>query len=166
MKNRKLFTTPPNLTLLFGIALIIFYFLQSQTLVASNINATLQSDSVYRQVTGFLLFAVFLQQWLLASAGKQKTTTKTITTVRRRHEHAAYLLPILLLVHSTSLGYGYQTVLVTLFLITVISGLLHPRRMNIKNPAYYRTWHVAHVSFASGLLLLLIFHIYIVYSYH
>lgn len=162
MKNHKLFTTPPDSALLYGIGVIIFYFLQSQTIVATNINDALQSGTIYRQVTGFLLFAVFLQQWLLAGSRNQQNATK----VRRRHEHAGYVLPMLLLVHSTSLGYGYQTVLVTLFLVTVFSGLVHPKRMKVKGATYYKIWHVVHVSFASGLLLLLLFHIYIVYSYH
>lgn len=145
-----------------GLVLITFYFFQSFTQFSDSFFNTFQSGNVYLQISGFILSGAILQQWLLSSSQNAALKAKR----RIRHQQVGLLLPILLLVHSTHIGYGYQVLLVAFFIIAFLSGLLNPKFTNSKNPRYYAIWNLVHVSCSSGLIIMLIFHIYIVYAYH
>jgi len=145
-----------------GLVLIAFYFFQSFTQLSDSFAQTFQSGNLYLQISGFILAAAILQQWLLPAT--QNTLLKTKR--RLRHQQVGLILPLLLLFHSTHIGYGYQVLLVAFFIIAFLSGLLNPKFTNTKNPRYFAVWNLVHVSCSSGLIIMLIFHIYIVYAYH
>lgn len=133
--------------LLTGFTLMSFYLLQSQTVIGINIADQWQNSPTYRQISGFVLLTFFALQWYMIR-NKRNANAKT---VRQRHIHWGIWAPLLLFAHSTTLGYGYQILLVAFFLITVLSGLLHPQRLKLRGKYSYPAWPLLHVSCAATL---------------
>lgn len=124
----------------------------------------LQLDSVYKQATGFTLLAFILYQWRFSLLRSQGDTRKA-AALARRHKAFGAMAPLLLFVHSQSLGYAYLQLLSLSFLLVFLTGLLNFETTRIRRPWFMPVWVTVHVSASMALLFLLTYHIYIGYAF-
>jgi hypothetical protein len=143
------------------IALYLLEVLQGPTIA---LLTQMQQNEIYKQITGFLLFAYVLCQWRLAwlRMSRAKVDNKRELNL---HMWLGVFAPLALYVHSSQLGYGYQALLVGLFLFNVLMGLCSPKLLKIRYKTYVVVWLVVHSGIAVLVPLLLMFHLYVVYFY-
>lgn len=124
----------------------------------------LQQNNLYKQTTGFALLAYVLYQWRLAwlRMGREKFNQKFELSL---HMWLGVFTPLVLYVHSSQLGYGYQVLLAGLFLFNVLVGLCSPKVMKIRHKQYVVIWLVVHSGIAMLVPVLLMYHIYVIYFY-
>jgi len=124
---------------------------------------TLQMNMAYKQITGFMLFSIFLYQWYLGLSRYQKSqNTKSMTII---HRYIGLGLPVLFYFHSLKSGFAYQNMIWFLFLLTCLTAYLHPDIFNSRARKLKQIWFITHISLVSLLTTLLFYHLYIVYAY-
>ena len=124
----------------------------------------IQSNEVYRQITGFLLLAYVLMQGQLGLRRLNKSSS-SYRAVLGSHKIQGVFGPVLFYVHSIDIGFAYQIVLTFAFLGNCIVGYLSPQAIPLKNKMYILSWTIIHIGLAILTLILMIFHIFIVYYY-
>jgi len=160
--DKHIYQKIDNITILATVALCAYVLIASSS-IGQQLNQHYQSGVVYRQVTGLVVFALFMYQWYL---GVSRISAVNKKLIQERHKSVGLLLPVVLFIHTVSMGYGYQVVLVVSFIFIVLSGLYNPGRLKLKNPNFYKIWFLSHVALSSGVLVLLLFHLYVVYFYN
>ena len=146
-------------SLLTGMFLLQWFF-QLQWSWLSN----LQHDEVYRQFTGYLLLVYVAMQ---ARLGIKRTRNRA-TNLRREfdtHKIQGALGPLVFYFHSMEIGYAYQMVLTVVFLGNCLIGYLSPQIVSWRHKFYISIWTIVHVSLAIITIVLMLFHIVIVYQY-
>lgn len=156
--------TDNHLYLLVGSILVVLYFTQLTLNLRWEWLASLQSGEVYRQFTGFLLLAYVLMQSRLGLHRLRKKNKK-YRFLFKQHKLHGVLAPLIFYIHSIDIGFAYQTVLVFIFLGNSIVGYLNPQSIAIRNKRYILSWTILHIVLAILTLVLMLFHIYIVYYY-
>ena len=151
-----------RLYLIIGLFLLLLYIIQLVFNYKFEALYELQSDNVYKQVTGFLLLIYILYQFKLA---KERKNTHTLRYVFSMHKIQGVFAPLVLYVHSMEMGYAYQTLLSFLFLCNCLIGLLSPQQLKIKNNSYINSWLIMHVTFAIIIMGLVGYHLFISYWY-
>jgi fructose-specific phosphotransferase system IIC component len=63
------------------------------------------------------------------------------------------------------LGYAYQLLLSSVFLGNIVVGMLNPEVVRVAHKAYRPSWLVIHIVLAVLTMLLVVFHLYVVYGY-
>ena len=124
----------------------------------------LQNDEVYRQLTGFLLFAYVLLQGRLGFKRLQNTSS-SIVTLFYSHKIQGVFGPVIFYIHSIEAGFAYQLILTFAFLGNCVVGYLSPQVLLIKNRLYLIGWTILHVGLAILTFLLMFFHMFVVYYY-
>ncbi|KPJ95509.1 MAG: hypothetical protein AMJ53_02590 [Gammaproteobacteria bacterium SG8_11] len=124
----------------------------------------LQQQDVYRQITGFLLMVYVLFQWRLAwrRMGRRKIDHKRELNL---HMWLGVFTPLVLYVHSSQMGYGYQALFLGVFLTNVLVGLCSPALLKIRHKSYVVYWLVLHSGLAVLVPVLLTYHLYVIYFY-
>lgn len=120
----------------------------------------LQTDATYRQLSGALLAFIMLLQWRFAwlrSTGDRAQKERC----KQRHKWQGVLAIVVFYLHSTSLGYAYQTWISVLFW-----GMLSPEALRVRARRYVTFWLILHVCAATACSVLALYHLYIVYTYH
>lgn len=140
--------------------LITHYFIpvQWQTLME------LQSNDLYKQLSGFTMLAFVLLQWRLAHL---KTMQRIIAARSnlKTHQWIGALAPLLIFLHSMQTGHAHQTALLYLFIAAIITGLLSFHTIKIRKQWFIVGWTIVHITLATAVLALMAFHIYVVYWY-
>lgn len=145
--------------------LLLWLYLALQTTgYNSSFIVEIQGNELYKQATGFMLFMYILLQFLLASA---RISKKTVSTSKDLNLHIwlGAFAPLAFYLHSAKLGYGYQYILGLILLSVVMSGLLSPKLIKLRNKQYTIVWLTVHVSLAVTLPILLAYHLYVIYFY-
>lgn len=146
-----------------GALLLVVYSMQLVLGIRLELLVFLQESEIYKQTTGFLLLGVLaFQFWLVVS----RRMTDDVTKKRRLllHKWLGVGVLIALFVHSISLGYAYQSVLVIVFLLNVCVGMCNSDIIRLKGVAY-KIWIIMHVSLANITMALVFYHIYITYKF-
>lgn len=153
-----------HLYLLVGTLLVTLYFTQLILSLRWEWLAQVQSGEFYRQFTGFLLLAYVLMQGRLGLRRfHQSATNYRVMLVQ--HKLYGVLGPVIFYIHSIEIGFAYQVVLTFVFLGNSIVGFLNPKTLRIRQRWYATSWTILHIGLAILTLMLMFFHIYIVYYY-
>lgn len=126
--------------------------------------ATLQTNDVYKQLSGFALVGFLAYQWrcsILRSRGLMQKAAKLL----KRHKLIGALAPLFFYAHAQHLGYAYLQALSLIYFALFITGLCNVEITRIYKQAFRKTWITAHVGLATALLFLLGYHIFISYAY-
>ena len=151
--------------LMVGVPLLLLYMLEVlHETPLSRIFMGYQQDEVYKQITGFLLFAYMLLQWRLALVRTRGHNTLS-SRILQTHIWLGVFTPCVLFVHAAQTGHGYQALLLSLFFGNVVLGLLSPKMIKVRHKNYVLGWLIAHVGLAVLVVLLLFYHLYVVYFY-
>ena len=143
--------------------LCALFMLQSYYNLSPQFLVELQTNSAYKQITGFLLISCVLYQWRLAFARSQGIKSDMIT--KNNHRFYGALIPLVYFIHSVEFGYAYQAVISIALLSNCIVGGCNPLSLKIKQKHYYSSWLVLHITLSVIILPLSIYHLYVVYLY-
>lgn len=150
--------------LLTGIALISLYACQLVLNLRWEWLDNLQSDEVYKQFTGFIVFAYVLMQSRLGLQ-RVRGSSASLSQLHYSHKIQGVFGPVVFYLHSIDIGFAYQVILTFAFLGNCIIGYLSPHTIPIKNKLYYLGWTILHISLAIMTFVLILFHIFVVYYY-
>ena len=146
-----------------GLILIVLLILVTTSNIEISLLTKLQQDYIYKQLTGFLLSGFILYQWYFAFA--RQLEPAQAKQKLQRHKIVGLLMPVLLFIHSTQTGHAYQAFIWAVFIIHCSVGFLNPEFMGLKKRRLRLFWFIAHISLSVMVSGLLVFHLYIVYSY-
>lgn len=168
-ERNVLFNKIPGLTdnqlyLLAGSFLLALYFTQLNLNLRWIWLDNLQRGEVYQQITGFILLAYVIMQGRL---GFQRLRNPNIpfASILKSHKLYGVFGPVLFYIHSMDVGFAYQVVLTFVFLGNSLVGYLSPQAIKLRKMWYILSWTILHVGLASLTLVLMLFHIYVVYYY-
>jgi ferredoxin-NADP reductase len=137
-------TAAKLLQLVVTMGLSAFYLLQGALDWDSIGMTALQQSNTYLMVTGALLMAFIGYQWYLPFL---RLTNQSSPTAPRLHGQLGMLAPILLYLHSVSLGFAYTVVLSSLFIFNTMVGALDKTliRRHAERQRFQRVWLLVHV---------------------
>jgi hypothetical protein len=126
--------------------------------------AKLQTDDVYKQLSGFALVSYLVHQWrcsMLRNKGLMQKAAKLL----HQHKLLGALAPVFFYAHAQHIGYAYLQVLSLAYFAIFITGLCNAEITRIRKHWFQKLWITVHVGLATGLVFLLGYHIYISYAY-
>lgn len=149
-----------RLVILVGGVGVIAYLVQARLGLTWPALAQLQADETYRVGSGLVVAAFLIFQWSVA-------TRRALDPVRAvaRHRLAGALAPLVLYLHASRFGYGYLLVLASIFLGTVVLGLLHGPMLGFRARWLFTVWFVLHVTTSLVLVIVGGFHVAIALAY-
>ena len=153
-----------NFYIVVGFSFLLMYLMQVILNLRWEWLDTVQSGEFYRQFTGFLLLAYVLMQSKLGMS-RIRESKSLYKDLYRQHRIQGIFGPVILYIHSIDIGFAYQTVLTFIFLGNTLVGYLSPQSIAIRNKIYALSWTILHISLAILTLILMIFHMFIVYYY-
>ena len=126
--------------------------------------AALQQSDGYRIATGSLLIAFIGYQWYLPYL---RLTGKPAQATTRWHGYAGVLAPVLLYLHSVSLGYAYTFVLSFLFVLNTMVGAVDKTLISSleRRERFQRIWLLAHVPSSCLVTVLALIHLVYALAY-
>tara|TARA_B110000467_G_C18228279_1_gene427154 strand:+ start:415 stop:882 length:468 start_codon:yes stop_codon:yes gene_type:complete len=149
-----------------SIAFLAFYLIQYFIGVNWGYLAELQTTDLYKNWSGLALFLLIITQWTLSLfrsiysvSGSKKETLLNI------HEWAGVFSPLLFFIHTVNPGYGLLLFLTSIFAINLLLASLPMSKIKVKKPNLYFTWLTIHIGLAAIVVVLAIFHIWIVFYY-
>lgn len=89
-------------------------------------------------------------------------------TARRHyklHKWPGACAPLFFYVHSTQRGYAYLSVLSTAYFANVGLGLCNQEVVQIRKKWFAQSWMVTHVAASVLIVVLMVYHIFISFSY-
>jgi len=150
--------------LLIGSLFLALYFTQLSFNLRWLWLDNLQSNEVYKQITGFLLLAYVTMQGRLGIQ-RLHNPNMPFRSLLANHKIHGVFGPVLLYIHSMDVGFAYQVVLTFVFLGNSLVGYLSPQAIKLRQKWYALIWTVLHVGLAILTLVLMLFHIYVIYYY-
>jgi hypothetical protein len=126
--------------------------------------AKLQTDNVYKQLSGFALVGYLVHQWrcsLLRNKGLMQKAAKLL----HQHKLLGALAPAFFYAHAQHIGYAYLQVLSLVYFAIFITGLCNVEITRIHKHWFQVVWITVHVGLATALVFLLGYHIFISYAY-
>jgi cytochrome b561 len=125
--------------------------------------AGLQTNELYKQLTGLALVLFFIMQWRLSVArmGSASPAARLLTL----HRDQGALAPLLLYLHALSFGHAYPRVMSLAFLGLVALGLLQRPLAGLKSQRANTAWLVVHVTLAAALPFLIGYHAFNAFYY-
>ncbi|MCZ6458009.1 MAG: cyclic nucleotide-binding domain-containing protein, partial [Gammaproteobacteria bacterium] len=134
-------TTPEHgaaklLQLAVTLGMCAYYLVQSALGWGLSAIVALQQIDAYRFTTGSLLIAFIGYQWYLPYL---RLTRRLALTAMERHSYLGMLAPVLLYLHSVSLGFAYTVVLSSLFVFNTMVGAVD--KTLIRNLEWRQRFH-------------------------
>jgi hypothetical protein len=126
--------------------------------------AKLQTDDVYKQLSGFALVAYLVHQWrcsLLRNQGLMQKAAKLLN----QHKLMGALAPVFFYAHAQHIGYAYLQALSLVYFAIFFTGLCNVEITRIRKDWFRKIWITVHVGLATSLVFLLGYHIFISYAY-
>ena len=142
--NASEHSTANYLQLIFTLALCVLYLIQSSLEQGLPALAALQQIDAWRITTGSLLISLIGFQWYLPYL---RLTGKLAQRASARHSFAGMLAPVLLYLHSVSLGYAYTCILALLFVLNTMIGAVDKTLISslTLRLQFRRIWLAVHV---------------------
>ncbi len=147
-----------------GLLLLTAFALQEFGAVNWPWLAKLQSDDVYKQLSGFALVGYLVHQWRCSVLRNQGLIQKAAKLLNQ-HKLLGALAPAFFYVHAQHIGYAYLQVLSLVYFAIFLTGLCNVEITRIRKHWFRKIWITAHVGLATILVFLLGYHIYISYAY-
>ena len=147
-----------------GLLLLTAFALQEFGTVSWPWLAKLQADDVYKQLSGFALVGYLALQWrcsLLRNQGLMQKAARLLN----QHKLLGALAPVFFYAHAQHIGYAYLQALSLIFFAIFITGLCNVEITGIRKQGFRKIWITVHVGLATGLVFLLVYHIFISYAY-
>ena len=122
-----------------------------------------QRQMWYKIASGSLLAGFVCFQWLLALL-RVNRWARAARALFSWHQTAGAFAPVLLLLHSTRLGFGYLLILSSVYVANNVVGLVSPSafpRLKILLPF----WVIAHIALSVLLAALVVYHVWPALSY-
>ncbi len=153
-----------NLQLILTLAFCVFYLIQSTLDWGLPTVVALQESDVYRFTTGSLLIALIGYQWYLPYL---RLTGKLAQTATQWHGYSGVLAPLLLYLHSVSLGFAYTFVLSFLFVLNSMIGAVDKTliRNFEQRERFLRIWLLVHVPASCLITVLALIHLVYALAY-
>ena len=147
-----------------GIVLLVLLIAQlSYPITIPDLKA-LQSNNLFNQISGFIILLITFFQWRLTHL-KNSNQGVNIKNVLRSHQWLGAVVPVFIFLHVPSTGYAYQTVLLYGYIGLVFIGLCNYHVFKIRKKWYINGWIILHISLATACLALMVYHVYITYTY-
>jgi hypothetical protein len=129
------------------------------------LNNFLLNEYHYKAVTGLLLVIYILAQWRVSKSRFTKQSATQVRTAVTTHKSLGLIGPIVLLIHSQKVGFGYLKILSLSFYISFTIGIFHERIIKLKNPSLTKLALITHIGSSTLMLGIIIYHIFIVLYY-
>jgi len=124
----------------------------------------LQDNKLFKQISGFSILLLTFFQWRLTHL-RNSNQKVNIKNVLRSHQWLGAIAPVFVFLHAPDSGYAYQTVLLYSFIGLVFVGLCNYHVFKIRKKWYISSWITLHISLATLCLALMMYHVYITYTY-
>lgn len=157
-------STPPKSYFWLGLLLLAAFALQEFGHWHWPWLAGRQADDVYKQLSGFALVCYLAHQWRcsrLRNRGLMQKAAKLLN----QHKLLGALAPVVFYAHAQHLGYAYLLALSLAYFAIFITGLCSVEITGLRKPWFRKLWITLHVGLATGLLVLLGYHVFISYAY-
>ncbi|MCH7741627.1 MAG: cyclic nucleotide-binding domain-containing protein [Proteobacteria bacterium] len=153
-----------HLQLIVTLGFCVFYLIQNAFGWGLHSVVALQQIDSYRITTGSMLLAFIGYQWYLPYL---RLTHKSAYVATQRHSYTGALAPVLLYLHSVSLGVAYTFVLSLLFLLNTMLGALDKTlAKNLRQREHYqRIWLMVHVPSSCLITVLALIHMVYALAY-
>lgn len=125
---------------------------------------TLQTDNVYKQLSGLILILYLACQWECAVL-RTKGLTHEAAQLLNRHKWYGATAPLFFYAHAQQLGFAYLQALSLVYFAVFLTGLFNYENSHIHKPWFRPLWITLHIGLSTGLLVLVSYHIFISYSY-
>ena len=125
---------------------------------------SLQQDQTYKITTGLVLLAFVGFQWLL-TIFRMKGYKFLAHHHYNYHKQLGCFAPLIFYIHSTQLGYAYLALLSSVYLANTAVGLFNYETLRISRKSFVHYWMVTHVALSLLVVVLIIYHIFIVFAY-
>ncbi len=147
-----------------GFSLLAAYLIQDWYPLKWPWLVQMQTNDLYKQISGFGLALFTLSQWHLSLFRMQRKLAMAHKELSR-HRQWGVLAPVFFYLHAHSFGYAYLFLFSTLYLVNFGVGLLHPYTYRTRNRLLVNAQLVTHVSLSCFLTILLSYHVFISYWY-
>ena len=153
-----------NLQLLLILSLCIFYLVQSLSSWEQPTLSALQELDGYRILTGSLLLSLIAYQWYLPYL---RLMGKLAATASRWHSYSGLVAPVLLYLHSISMGFAYTTALASLFVFNTLVGAMDKSLISklAWRQNFHRVWLSIHVPASCGVTVIALIHMVYALAY-
>ena len=112
--------------------------------------AELQSDDVYKQLSGFVLVAYLARQWrcsLLRNRGLMQQAAKLLN----RHKLLGAMAPLFFFAHAQHTGFAYTQILSLAYFGIFLTGNFNVEITGIRKDWFRKLWITLHVGLATVL---------------
>lgn len=147
-----------------GVFLLVAFFLQDILQLKWPLLVELQTNELYKQLSGLVLVLFIGSQWYL-SVLRAEGKLQSAQRYYKRHRQLGALAPLFFYIHSHQIGYAYLFLLSSIYFGNVVLGLCNQQILGINKPWYAMGWMVTHVSLSVCLVLLASFHVYTSFNY-
>ena len=153
-----------QLQLIATLGFCVFYLIQSTLDWGLPAVAALQEFDAYRIATGSALIALIGYQWYLPYL---RLSGKLAQSATQWHGYSGVLAPVLLYLHSVSLGFAYTFVLSFLFVLNTMIGAVDKTliRNLEQRQRFQRIWLLAHVPSSCLITVLALIHLVYALAY-
>lgn len=124
-----------------------------------------QADEMFKRWSGVALSIFILMQWSLTIVKLKKRWSDYADLFGDVHKWMGALSPLAFYVHAMEFGYAYLFFLSVCFFSNFAIGLLNTDNIKTKANWYIQGWMITHVALSTLITLLILFHIWIVFSY-
>lgn len=148
-----------------GAAFLITYAVVVMTGIAPGVLRRLQARDLYLAVSGLALAGLVAYQFKLSLARMDRRPIGPAAVAR--HRIVGAVLPLGLLLHAPSFGYGYLLMLSVVFATALVLGLVARgvRSLHRRVSWLYDAWFISHIAVSVLLVALIAFHIVIALAY-
>ncbi len=143
---------------------LVFFLIQDLLGLKISWLEQLQTNDNYKLVTGGLMAALVAWLWHLSILRFRGRLHEAVPSYQN-HKKLGAAAPFLFYIHSTDFGYAYLSFFSAVFLLNILIGILNKEIVNIHKKWFTYGWMVLHVSFSVLVVVLMLYHIYIVFSY-
>jgi hypothetical protein len=143
----------------FGLSLLVLFASQALLKVEWPWLSRWQQQDSYKLWSGAALALFIAAQWLLTIA-RVNGWSKLARALYAWHQRSGMFAPVALFAHSTAFGFGYLSLLSTLYLCNTALGLMSPRAFP-RLRHYAGVWLSGHIALSVALAVLVVYHAWI-----
>ena len=147
-----------------GLVLLVAFFIQDVFDIRWQWLQQLQTDETYKRLSGLALATYLAEQWSL-SLMRIWGLSKKARSNYKVHQQLGVLSPLFFYIHSVRIGYAYLFLLSLVYFSNATVGLFNPVFLGIRHKKFSFYWMIVHVSLSLLTVILMFFHIYIVFYY-
>jgi len=107
---------------------------------------------------------IVLYQWRLSHV-RNFTSQSIVSALLKNHKWVGAILPLPLFFHAMQPGYAFLFMLAAVFLLNIFVALFNTETVKIRCRVCLFTWTLIHIVLAVLTLLLVAYHVYVIYVY-